>query len=89
MAEASLAYDLPPSEIEAWMDDGKSGMENALKARIAEKPSFGDRTVGHLLQFNQNTLQRLFELQGWMGLPCPKSSYIRPDLKRKIKNPTT
>jgi transposase-like protein len=32
VAEASRAYDIQPSEIEAWVDDGKRGMENALKA---------------------------------------------------------
>ncbi len=32
VAEASRAYDLPPSEIETWIDDGKRGMENALRA---------------------------------------------------------
>ncbi len=32
IAEASRAYDLPPSEIEAWVDEGKRGMENALRA---------------------------------------------------------
>ena len=32
VAEASRAYDLPPSEIETWVDDGKRGMENALRA---------------------------------------------------------
>jgi len=32
VAEASRAYDLPPSEIESWVEDGKRGMENALKA---------------------------------------------------------
>ena len=32
VAEASRAYDLPPSEIETWVDDGKLGMENALRA---------------------------------------------------------
>ena len=32
VAEASRAYDLPPSEIENWVDDGKRGMENALRA---------------------------------------------------------
>jgi len=32
IAEASRAYDLPPSEIEKWVDDGKRGMENALRA---------------------------------------------------------
>jgi len=32
VAEASRAYDLPPSEIETWVEDGKRGMENALRA---------------------------------------------------------
>ena len=32
VAEASRAYDLPPSEVEAWVEDGKKGMENALRA---------------------------------------------------------
>ncbi len=32
MAEASRSYDLPPSEIEGWVEDGKKGMENALRA---------------------------------------------------------
>lgn len=33
VAEASRQYDLTPSEIEDWMDQGKVGMENALKAK--------------------------------------------------------
>ncbi len=32
VGEASRAYDLPPSEIESWLDDGKCGMESALRA---------------------------------------------------------
>jgi transposase-like protein len=32
VSEASRTYDLPPSEIEGWVDDGKKGMENALRA---------------------------------------------------------
>lgn len=32
VAEASRAYDLPPSEIEGWIEEGKKGMENALRA---------------------------------------------------------
>ncbi len=32
MAEVSRAYDLPPpSELECWVEDGKKGMENALR----------------------------------------------------------
>jgi len=32
VAEASRSYDLPPSEIETWIDEGNRGMENALRA---------------------------------------------------------
>jgi len=32
VAEASRAYDLAPSEIESWVEDGKRGLENALRA---------------------------------------------------------
>ena len=33
IAEASRQLDLAPSERESWLEDGKRGMENALKAR--------------------------------------------------------
>ena len=33
VAEASRAYDLTPSEIEGWMEDARSGMENALRTK--------------------------------------------------------
>lgn len=36
VAEASRSFDIPPSEIEAWVDDGKKGMENALRAKPLE-----------------------------------------------------
>jgi transposase-like protein len=32
VAEASRLHDLPPSELEKWIEDGKRGMENALRA---------------------------------------------------------
>ena len=33
VAEASRTYDLTPSEIEEWFEDGRKGMENALRAK--------------------------------------------------------
>lgn len=36
-----------------------------IKALIEEQPSFGYRTVAHLLGFNKNTVQRIFQLKGW------------------------
>jgi putative transposase len=36
-----------------------------IKAMIEESPSFGYMTVAHLLGFNKNTVQRIFQLMGW------------------------
>ena len=33
ISEASRQYDLTPSEVEEWVDQGKAGMENALRAK--------------------------------------------------------
>ena len=35
-AEASRSFDVSPAEIEAWVEDGKRGMENALRAKPLE-----------------------------------------------------
>ncbi len=36
-----------------------------IKAMIEDNPSFGYRTVAHLLALNKNTVQRVFQLMGW------------------------
>jgi len=36
-----------------------------IKAMIEGAPSFGYRTVAHLLGFNKNTVQRIFQRMGW------------------------
>lgn len=36
-----------------------------IKAMIEASPSFGYRTVAHLLGFNKNTVQRIFQRMGW------------------------
>ena len=33
VSEAARQFDLSPSEIEDWVDQGKTGMENALRAK--------------------------------------------------------
>ena len=33
VAEASRAFDITPSEIETWIEEGKRGLENALRAK--------------------------------------------------------
>lgn len=36
VAEASRSFDLTPSEIESWVEEGKRGMENALRTKPLE-----------------------------------------------------
>ncbi|OND74329.1 transposase [Burkholderia pseudomallei] len=48
VAEASRAYDLSPSEIENWVDDGKRGMENALRANPQDVKEQYERQIKDL-----------------------------------------
>ena len=36
VSEASRAFDLSPSDVEHWVDEGKRGMENALRTKPLE-----------------------------------------------------
>jgi hypothetical protein len=49
VAEASRTYDLPLAEIGTWVE---------------QEPSFGSRTVAHLLGMNKSIVQRVFQLLG-------------------------
>ena len=48
VAEASRAYDLPPSQIEDWVDGGMKGMENALRANPQDVREQNERRLKHL-----------------------------------------
>ena len=49
-----------------------------IKAMIEENPSFGYRTVAHLLDFNKNTVQRVFQLMGWQVASVSSASRTHP-----------
>ncbi len=48
VAEASRSFDLPPSEIEAWVEEGKRGMENALRTKPLEVKEQYERQLREL-----------------------------------------
>jgi transposase-like protein len=48
VAEASRSFDLPPSDIEEWVDDAKKGMENALRAKPLEVKKQYERQLKEL-----------------------------------------
>jgi transposase-like protein len=48
VSEASRSFDLPPSDIEEWVDDAKRGMENALRAKPLEVKEQYERQLKEL-----------------------------------------
>lgn len=48
-----------------------------IKSMIEENPSFGYRTVAHLLGFNKNTVQRAFQIKGWQVRKRPTGARPR------------
>ncbi|WP_230425968.1 hypothetical protein [Ralstonia syzygii] len=53
-----------------------------IKAMIEVSPSFGYRTVAHLLGFNKNTVQRIFQRMGWQV--CKRPVGFRPRVQAML-----
>ena len=67
LAEASRAYDLPPSEIEDWVEDGKKGMENALRTKPLEVKEQYER---QLKELQEAYGEAMLELHARKKLAC-------------------
>ena len=48
VAEGGRSFDITPSEIEAWVDDAKRGMENALRTKPLEIKEQYERQIKDL-----------------------------------------
>lgn len=48
MADASRAFDIPPSEIEEWVDEGLKGLANALRAKPLDVKEQYERQIKEL-----------------------------------------
>ena len=48
VAESSRSFDIPPSEIEEWVDEAKRGMENALRTKPLEIKEQCERQIKDL-----------------------------------------
>ncbi len=53
-----------------------------IKTMIEENPSFGYRTVAHLLSMNKNTVQRIFQIKGWQVRK--RAIGFRPRIEAKV-----
>ena len=67
VAEASRAYDLAPSEIEEWVEDGKKGMENALRTKPLEVKEQVER---QLKELQEAYGEAMLELRARKKLAC-------------------
>ena len=59
VAEASRQFDLPPSEIEEWVAQGKAGMENALRAKPEEADEQYEKRLKELQEAYGETMLEL------------------------------
>ena len=58
VAEASRTYDLPPSEIEEWVEEGRKGLENALRAKPLDIKEQYERQIKELQEaYGEATLE--------------------------------
>lgn len=60
MAQANRAYDLAPSEVETWLEDGKREMENALRANLEQRPLALQMFCGKDALYDSMQLDRCF-----------------------------
>jgi transposase-like protein len=68
VSESSRQFDLPPSEIESWIDQAKAGMENALKAKPED---IRERYESQLKALQEAYGEAMLELRARKnGTPC-------------------
>ena len=82
VAEASRAFDLPPSEIAGWVDDAKRGMENALRTNPLDMREQYEKQLKEL----QESLVRLATLPWYAATACSKGSSHRIRRSRTVSS---
>ena len=68
VAEASRAFDLAPSEIEAWVEDAKKGMENALRANPLDVRQQYEKQLRELQEAYGEAMLELRARKKWQAL---------------------
>jgi len=68
VAEASRAYDLAPSEIEEWVEDGRKGMENALRAKPLDIKEQYEKQIRELQEAYGEAMRQMRVLKKYQSL---------------------
>jgi transposase-like protein len=75
VSEPSRQFDLPPSEIESWVDEGKRGLANALRAKPEDVREQYKRQLKDLQEAYGEAMLELRARKNWR--PC--WARTRPD----------
>jgi len=73
ISEASRAFDLNPSEVEQWVDEGKRGMENALRTKPLEVKEQYEKQLRELQEAYGEAMLELRACQRYSNFPHPWS----------------
>ena len=68
VAEASRSFDMTPSEIEEWVEEGKRGMENALRTKPLEVREEYERQLKELQEAYGEAMLELRARKGLQSL---------------------
>ncbi len=68
VSEVSRAFDIPPSEIEEWVDEERKGMENALRAKPLDVKEQYERQLKELQEAYGEAMLELRARKKWR--PC-------------------
>jgi transposase-like protein len=70
VSEASRSFDLPPSEIEEWVEEGKKGLENALRTKPLDLKDQYERQLKELQEAYGEAMLELRARKNVWSAPC-------------------
>ncbi|GAB3045655.1 transposase [Stenotrophomonas tumulicola] len=84
VAAASRQFDLTPAEIESWVEDGKRGMENALRAKPEDVREQYERQLKDLQETYDKAMLEIRARKNWP--PCWQGPGLMLSVQQGLKD---
>lgn len=84
MAEVSRQFDLPPSELEDWVDQAKAGKENALRAKPEDVREQYERKLKDLQEAYGEAMLKL-RAREKIAVPAGRGREVIEAIRRGLK----
>ncbi len=85
VAAASRQFDLTPAEIESWVEDGKRGMENALRAKPEDVREQYERQLKDLQEAYGEAMLEI-RARKKAGVPAGKGRELMLSVQQGLKD---